>query len=161
MDGLIITPTPLEVGLVGYIIIKEIIPWFLRTFFPAIWSEKVERRKSADEIKREESQYRRDMAQREIDIKRELAEKELELRKEIADRDAIIDARNLKIMESMEHSISRLTEAVAAQTMQFTIMGREFNAMKTDQQAYFADGRKAIQQINAMATPKKQVRKKG
>jgi hypothetical protein len=144
-----------------FLIVRDGIPWLMRTVFPAVFGEKAERRKNAELIQQEEIRYRQEIAQKEFDLKREMAEKELELRREISARDAIIDARNLKTMEVMEQSISRLTEAVGAMTMQFTIMGREFHEMKTENQAYFTDGRKAIQQINAMATPKKQVRKKG
>ena len=152
-------PTIGEIGLIGYIVLTQGVPWLLRTLFPAVWSEKVERRKTADEIKKDEMQYRKEQADRELDIKRELAQKEIELRREIADRDAIIDARNFKTMELMEKNIRTLTDAVGAMTMQFTLMGREIGAMRTEQQSFFSEGRKAHQQINKMDKKKPAAKK--
>jgi hypothetical protein len=153
--------TSREITLLGfYILVTQGIPWAMKTFFPAIWGDRAERRRSEEIIQQEEIKYRKEQMQKELEIKRELADKELELRREIAERDAIIDARNLKTMEVMEQSIKHLTEAVGAMTMQFTIMGREFSAMRTEQQSYFTDGRKAIQQIGVMAKTQKTARKK-
>lgn len=117
----------------------------MRVVFPTWVGERAERRKTADVIRMEEMQFRKEIAERELDLKREIAE-----------RDRIIDERNLKNMEAMEKHLARVTEVLGANTMQLNVVAATVAASSAKQDAYFSKGSKAIDKI--MAQPRRKPR---
>lgn len=131
----------------------------MKIVFPSFYGEKVERRKTADQVRAEESAYRREVEKREFEFKREIAEREIQLKRELAERDTIIDNRNAMALEAMNKYIERIADGLSTMTLQIGIMSREISAIKAEQADYFKTGRGAIQKINAMAKPKTQQKK--
>ncbi len=138
---------------------REGLPWLMKIVFPSFYGEKVERRKTADQVRAEESAYRREVEKREFEFKREIAEREIQLKRELAERDTIIDNRNAMALEAMNKYIERIADGLSTMTLQIGIMSREISAIKSEQADYFKGGRIAIQKINAMAKPKTQQKK--
>lgn len=124
----------------GFVLVRDGIPWLMRTVFPAWYKERYDRRREDAAIK-----------QAELNFRQAMAEKELELRREIAERDAIIDDRTHKTIDAIEKNLKSLTDVVAANTMQQNIMARELSSLREESHEYFSAGRKAISQIASMA----------
>lgn len=141
-----------------FLLARDGIPWFMQTVFPSWFGEKARAREAADKaaddfrkttaaIQLQELQYRQGREEREFEFEKELKQKDLALRRELADRDAAAEARNFKLMETMEKQISRLTEVVGANTMQLSVVGAAVAGMQKGQEDYFKKGEKAIKQV--------------
>jgi hypothetical protein len=153
--------TTRDLVIIGIVFIfREGLPWFMHKFFPVWMGDKLERRKTSEQIRNEEALYRREVENREFELKREIAERELELKREIAERDTIIENRNARTMEAMNNSIEKIVDGLSVMTLQMAVVSKEVVSMKMEQGEYFKAGRKAIQQIEGMSKSKKTTTRK-
>lgn len=117
----------------AFLLVRDGIPWMMRTVFPAWW-QRLSRRENA-----------------ELAIK----ERELELRREIAERDQIIDNRNTRAIESIQKSTEKIADSLTAQAMQIAGIGQSVTSLRMESSDYFREGRKAIKEIAIMSSTRK------
>lgn len=117
-----------------FIAFRDGLPWLMRTVFPAVF------------------QGKQALQAAELQLKREIAERELALKQENAAQQQVIEERTAKTLESIDRNLAGINHLLTAVVSQGAAQGQGIASLQSAADAYYAEGRQAMQSITIMAS---------
>lgn len=99
------------IALVGYMLIRDLIPWTLKKYFPTMWESRQRATIRAEKIEDEERQHRQEMEKRQIKAIETIAESDAQNTEILAELKTLV-AVVLQRLDTLETNVKNLDDDV-------------------------------------------------